>query len=71
VVQEAEDEIDDGRVCPLGEDSRADDGPDAQGGERDRAERFAQRTIGPLGIGDQLVDGLGGEDLPGQRRTPE
>jgi hypothetical protein len=85
VVQQAEDEIDDGRVCPLGqrggvaadgdaddgEDSRADDRADTEGGERDRAERFAQRTVGPLGIGDQLVDGLGGEDLPEQRRTPE
>ena len=74
----------DGRVGPLGqrggiaadgdaddgEDSRADDGADAEGGERDRAERLAQGAIGPLRFGDQLVDGLGGEDLPGQRRTP-
>jgi hypothetical protein len=85
VVQQAEDEVDDGRVGPFlqlgwvaadgdaddGEDARADDCADAEGGERDRAERLAQRAIGPLGIGDQLVDRLGGEDLPGQRRTPE
>ena len=84
VMQQAEDEVDDGRVGPLGqrggiaadgdaddgEDARADDGADAERGERDRAERFAQGAVWPLRIGDQLVDGLGGEDLPGQRRTP-
>jgi len=84
VVQQAEDEVDDGRVCPLGqrggiapdgdaddgEDARADDGADAEGGERDRAERLAQGAVGPLRFCDQLVDRLGGEDLPGQRRTP-
>ena len=84
VMQQAENEIDDGRVGPLGqrggvaadgdaddgEDSRADDGADAEGGERDRTERLAQGAVGPLRFGDQLVDGLGGEDLPGQRRTP-
>jgi hypothetical protein len=84
VVQQAEDEVDDGRICPLGqcgriaangdpndgEDARADDCADAEGGERDRAERLTQGAIGPLRFGDQLVDRLGGEDLPGQRRTP-
>jgi hypothetical protein len=62
VVQQAEDEIDDGRVCPLGEgsgiaadgdtddgeDSRSDDGADAECCDRDRAERFAQRAVGPF-----------------------
>jgi hypothetical protein len=85
VVQQAEDEIDDGRVRPLGqrcgvaadgdaddgEDSRANDRADTESGDRDRAERLAQGAIGSLRIGDQLVDGFGGEDLPGQRRTPE
>jgi hypothetical protein len=62
VVQQAEDEIDNGRVRPLGqrggvaangdaddgEDARADDGADTEGGDRYRAERFAQCAIGPL-----------------------
>jgi len=84
MVQQTEDEIDDGRVCPLSqrgwvaadgdaddcEDTRADDGTDAKGGKRDGAKRFAQGTVRSLRFGDQLIDGLGGEDLPWQRRPP-
>jgi hypothetical protein len=61
-MEEAEHEVDDGRVRPFGqrggvaadgdaddgEDARADDGTDAEGGERDWAERLAQGAIGPL-----------------------
>ncbi len=43
------------------EDARADDGADAEGGQRPRAERLFQTMLGLLRVGDQLVDGLGGE----------
>jgi hypothetical protein len=79
-----QDEIDDGRGFPVvevlrvaadggaddGKDSRPDDDAYAERGEGERAERSAQRVLRALGFGDQLVDGLGGEDLPGQRRAP-
>jgi len=51
-----------------GEDARADDGADAEGGEGDGAEGFLEGVLGALGGVDELVDGLGGEDLSGQRR---
>ena len=84
MVEPADDEVDDGGLGPGGErggvaadgsaddgeDSRADDSPDAERGERDRAEGLAEGVLGPLRLGDELVDGFGGEDLPGQRRTP-
>ena len=66
VMQQAEDEVDDGRICPFGqrgritangnaddgEDTRADDSANAESGERDGAKRFAQGAIGPLRFGD-------------------
>jgi len=75
-----EDEIDDRRTLPVGdlggvaadggaddgEDSRADDDADTEGGEGDGAEGFFERVLGKLGVGDELVDGLGSEDLSGQ-----
>ena len=77
-----DDEVDDRRVLPVGElgriaadrgaddgeDARADDHADAERGQRDRPERLLQRVLRQLRVGDQLVDGFGGEDLPGQRR---
>jgi hypothetical protein len=79
-VECSEDEIDDGGLGPGdglggisadggaddGEDAGTDDGADAQGGERDRAERFFEGMLGTLRVGDELVDGLGSEDLSGQ-----
>jgi hypothetical protein len=53
-----------------GKDSRADDGSDAESGERDGAKGLREGVLGPLRFGDQLVDGFSGEDLAGQRRTP-
>jgi hypothetical protein len=78
-----EEKIDDGRFLPVGdlgrvaadggadyrENSRPDDDTDAEGGERDGAERFFEGVLGALGVGDELVDGLGGEDLAGQGRV--
>jgi hypothetical protein len=49
-----------------GEDARADDDSDAEGGERDGAEGFLEGVLGTLGVGDELVDGFGCEDLAGQ-----
>jgi len=80
VVQPADDEVDDrgfrpgGERCGVaadggaddGEDARTDDDADAERGERDGAEGFAEGVRGPLGFRDQLVDGFGGEDLSGQ-----
>ncbi len=51
-----------------GKDARADDRADAERGERDGAEGLSEGVFGPLGLGDELVDGLGGEDLSGQFR---
>jgi hypothetical protein len=81
VVQPADEEIDDGRIDPSGklrwvatdrgpddrEDARSDDGTNAERGERDGAEGLVESVLRPLRVGYQLVDGLGGEDLPGQR----
>ncbi len=78
-----EEEVDDGRALPVGdlgriaadggaddgEDARADDDADAEGGEGDGAEGFFEGVLGALGVGDELVDGLGGEDLAGQGRV--
>jgi hypothetical protein len=49
-----------------GEDAGADDGADAEGGEGDGAEGFFEGVLGALGVGDELVDGLGSKDLSGQ-----
>ena len=79
-VEGAEDEIDDGGLGPGdglggiaadgraddGEDARPDDGTDAERGQGDGAEGFLERVLWKLGVGDELVDGLGGEDLSGQ-----
>jgi hypothetical protein len=76
VVQGADEEIEDGRFGELvgcgaatdggaddSEDAGADDSADAESGERDRAESLPKCVLGALGVADQLVDGLGGEDL--------
>ena len=52
-----------------GEDARTDDGADTECGERYRSERFLQGVLGMFALGDQLVDGLCGKDLSGQRRV--
>jgi hypothetical protein len=49
-----------------GEDARADNGADAQCSEGDGAQSFFEGVLGTLRVGDELVDGLGGEDLSGQ-----
>ncbi len=78
-----QDEVDDRRALPIGElgrvaadgradngeDARADDNADAESGERDGAEGLFEGVLGQLGVGDELVDGLGSEDLAGQRRV--
>ena len=65
VVQPADEEVDDGRVDPVGElggiaadggaddreDARPDDDADAERGERDRAERLVQGLLGQLRVG--------------------
>jgi hypothetical protein len=80
MVQRSPDEVDDGGLRPGGlggrvaadgraddrEDARANDDADAKRGERDRAERLLERVLGSLGVGDELVDAFGGEDLAGQ-----
>jgi hypothetical protein len=43
-------------------DARADDGPDAEGGELHRAERAPQPAT-HLTVGDALIDGLSREEL--------
>ena len=49
-----------------GEDARTDDDADAEGGKGDGAEGFFEGVLGSLGVGDELVDALGSEDLAGQ-----
>jgi len=49
-----------------GEDARADDDADAEGGERNRPKGFFEGVFGTLGVGDELVDALSSEDLAGQ-----
>jgi hypothetical protein len=80
VVEGSPDEIDDGGLGPCGpgggvaadggaddgEDAGADDDAYAEGGERDGAEGLFEGVLGTLGVGDEFVDGLGGEDLAGQ-----
>ena len=51
------------------EDTRADNGPNAECGKRDRTKRFFERVLGTLRLGDQLVNGFSGEDLAGQRSS--
>ena len=45
------------------ENARADDGADAQRGQRPGAERLLKPVPGSVGFGDQLVDGLAAEKL--------
>jgi hypothetical protein len=80
VVESSPDEVDDGGLGPGGlgggvsadgcaddgEDAGADDDAYAEGGERDGAEGLFEGVPGTLGVGDEFVDGLGGEDLAGQ-----
>jgi len=54
-----------------GENARADNRSDAQRGERPRAEGFLQPMLGLLRFGDQLVNGLAGEQLVRQISAPE
>jgi hypothetical protein len=82
-VKALNNEVDNGRLVPSAggggvaadgraddsEDARADDGSDAEGREGDGAEGLFERVFGTLGVGDQFVDGLGGEDLAGLRRS--
>jgi len=53
-----------------GENSRSDDGADAQRSQRPRAERLFQPMFGFLRLGDQLIDGLAREDLFRQDDAP-
>jgi len=76
-MHEAQDEINDGGLVPRaglrwiaadgraddGEDAGTDDRADAEGGERDGAERLFEGVLGTLGVGDELVDRFGSEDL--------
>ena len=48
------------------EDTRANNGANPERGERPRSERFLEAVLRMLGVGDQLVDGLSGEELVGQ-----
>ena len=52
-----------GRRAGEDENARADDGADAQRGQRPRAERFLQPMSRVFGFGDQLVDRLAAEKL--------
>jgi hypothetical protein len=45
------------------ENSRTNDGADAQGGKRPRAKSFLQPLSGGFGFQDQLVDRLAAEKL--------
>ena len=79
-MEEAEEEVDDRRLGPGGslggvaadggaddgEDAGADDGADAERGEGDGTEGLLEGVFGALALVDELVDGLGGEDLAGQ-----
>ena len=46
-----------------GKDSRSNYRTDAEGGQCHRTERLLQPGFRPLGVGDQLVDGLLGKKL--------
>jgi hypothetical protein len=83
-VAVVQDQVDDRRLLPVGErgwiaadgcpddgeDARADDRADAESGERDGAESFFEGVLRCVRVGDQLVDGFGGEDLAGQCARP-
>jgi len=80
VVESSPDQVDDGGFGPGGggggvaadggaddgEDAGADDNADAESRQGDGAEGFFESVLGALGVRDELVDGLGGEDLSGQ-----
>ena len=53
-----------------GEDARTDDRADAERGERPGPERLLQRMLRLLGVADELVNRLSGEELAGQSRSP-
>ena len=59
----------DGRA-DYGENPRADDGPNPQRRERPWPQRLLQPVLRLLRFRDQLVDGLFGEKLTGQKRLP-
>jgi hypothetical protein len=74
-----QDKIDDRRLLPAGEldriasdsgandrkDARSNNGADAKRSERDGAKSLLQRRLRALALDNQLVDGLGGEELSG------
>lgn len=49
-------------------DAGANDGPDPQRGERPRPQRLCQPVVRMLRVRDQLVNGLLGKKLAGQKR---
>ena len=49
-----------------GEDPRSDHRANAQRGKGNGAERLFERVLRTLGVGNQLVNGLGGKDLSAQ-----
>jgi hypothetical protein len=51
-------------------DAGADDGADAQGGERPRTKRLFERLAGFFRLANQLVDGLARYQLAGQGSAP-
>jgi hypothetical protein len=78
-----QDEIDNRGLLPVGklrgvaadgraddrEDARTDDRADAKRGKRNRTQGLLQRSLGLFAFGDQLVDGLRGEDLARLRQS--
>jgi len=53
-----------------GKDTRADDGADAERGQRPRPERLLERVLRFARVADQLIDGLAGKQLAGQGSSP-
>lgn len=84
VFQEVDDEIEDLRVNDVrsfevfarrrrtrqNEDAGTDDRADAQRRQRPRSKSLLQAMFRVLRFGDQLVDGLAGKQLTGQRSAP-
>jgi hypothetical protein len=50
--------------------ARANDGANAEGGQRNGAEGFAEPVLRFLGVGNELVDGFTGKSLVWQSSTP-
>jgi len=78
VMQQADDDVNDRRFNELvgggratdgrtddREDARADNGADAERGERDGPEGLLEYRVRMLGVSDELVNRLGGKDLAG------